>query len=56
MNCFSQYEGGSDFSDVHRFLSNPGLEMRDIRKPFVGVYNGSKRAIFFDALYQNPNF
>jgi FkbM family methyltransferase len=50
MNYFTKYEGGSDFTAVHRHLTEAGFQLRDLSEP--AVVNG--RATFSDALYQNP--
>lgn len=51
MNYFTKYEGGSDFTAVHRALTDADFQLRDLSVP--NVVNG--RATFSDALYQNPD-
>jgi len=52
MNYFTKYEGGSDFTEVHRALMEAGFQLRDMSSPAIV----NDRATFSDALYQNPDF
>ncbi len=51
MNYFVQYQGGSNFADVHRALTEENdFQLYDVSKPVI--MDG--RAVYSDAVYKNP--